>query len=1474
MGGVGGKGDRAEIGQIGQAALQAWVHRMASGSARGLRGIAPSALLSLLCAAALSPLLAAVAGLGAGAAVAGSGVLSTVSGGVLSEILARELERARSKGNPRAATPAALEGEVAEEIGRMLAAGGASAGTLRAEIANLLREIDAGGTVLRAALEQGNERVRGDVIDAIGALGSDFAEMGFLIKDVARAAAEIQKTLDVQAANFRVIIEQNNRQSTDIRLVRDDVAVVARRAGAGALTSPAADGGGPRWVRGRPYRGLLPFGEADVEVFYGRERLTAELAVKVATQAARGGLVVVTGASGAGKSSLLHAGLLPKLAQGQQVAGSDYWPRIAITPTKDPMTELAIRLAALGGSDAAVVRDGLRQRPGEAHLAVWPAVLADASRRGNGQPAGDSALRLVLIVDQFEQVFTLNRGPEGAAERQAFISALCAAATSPVGPKQEPPAVVVIAVRGDFWDRCAAYPELAGALQEGQFLVGPMSESDLRLAITGPADAAGLRIDPALTDTILGDLRAAGGDHAAGVLPLLSQAMSLTWDKREGDRLTSHGYGQAGGVSHAVQTSADSVYNALSAGQQALARELLRAMTVASRDGGLTRRPVSRADLYAGPPATGRSQVDAVLEAFAAERLIVLNAGTAQISHDVLLSAWPRLRGWLEEDQASWILHGQLADDAAAWRDSQDDPSFLYRGTKLAALRQAATRWSANPARYPALTSTQREFLHDSERATARRARQRRNAVAALAVLTLAAVIASVLAFQQRASALRQRNQAVYNQILAEALQASATNSSLAAQLNLAAYRMQPTQDLAARLLGTENTPLSIPLTRSTDTIRSVAFSRDGALMARGGRDGLIRLWDVAAPAYPRLLGQPVSAAEGPVLSVAFSPDGRTLASAGGDGTIRLWDVADPARPQSLGQPLTASTKGASYSVAFSPDGRTLASGSDDGLVRLWDVANPARAQPLYQPLTTGHSIVRSVAFSPDGRTLASGSDDGLVRLWDVADPARAQGLGLPLLGDPYGEVSSVAFSPNGRTLASGAFDGTIRLWDVANPARPGRLGQPLSGTDPVISVAFSPDGKTVASGGANGTIRLWDVAYPVPAQPLGQPLTGTTGAVFSVAFSPKGGTLASGGSDGLVRLWNIPPTVLTGSPSYVLSMAFSPDGRTLAIGSAASVLWLWDIADPAHPQPLGQPLCSSSTCGGWSVAFSPDSRALATGSSGGIVQLWNVADPAQPKPLGQPLTRDNGNPVYVAFSPHSHTLASGSADGTVRLWDTADPAHPRPVGQFLTGSTGSVSSLAFSPDGRTLVISGSKGRLWDVADPAHPRPVGPFLTGGNGGVCSAMFSPDGRTLASGDGNDGLIRLWDAADPAHVRPLGQPLTGSTGGVCSLAFSPDGRALASAGNDGLIQLWHLADPARPQPVSQTLASSTSIIVQSVAFSPNGHILASGGSDSITRLWNLNVSYAIERICTTARNNLVPQQWHNYIPQLPYQPPCGR
>ena len=1101
--------------------------------------------------------------------------------------------------------------------------------------------------------------------------------------------------------------------------------------------TPGPDLGVARWMRECPYRGLLPFSESDAETFYGRERLAAELAMKLAARAAGGGMVVVTGASGSGKSSLLRAGLLPILTQGQQVPGSDRWPRIVMTPTKDPLTELAARLAAIGGPDALAVRDGLARHPDQAHLAIRSAVLAAAARRDEEAPTPiDGAARLVLIVDQFEQVFTLNPDLGGEATRQAFITALCAASANPVGPGQEPPALVVIAVRGDFWDRCAAVPELVGALQEGQFVVGPMTESELRVAITGPAEAAGLHIDPALTDTILGDLRVAGGDRSAGVLPLLSQAMALTWEHREGDRLTSRGYARAGGVSHAVQTGADRVYDALPAGHQALARDVLRSMTVASRGGGLARRPVTRNDLYTGLPGADRADIDAVLDAFAAERLAVLDEDRAQLSHDVLLRAWPRLRGWLEEDQASWILYGQLADAADAWHDSRDDPSFLYRGAQLTALQQAVARWSDNPARSPGLTGIQRGFLRASERAAALSTRRRRGGFALLALLTVLAVMAAGFAFSQRAAAVRQRDQALYNQAVAEALQFGASDTTLAAQLALAAYRIQPTQQLASLLLNTENAPLSSPLAAGAEDVYSVAFSPGGHTLASGNRDGTVRLWDVTDPAHPKPLGQPLNGDDGPVFSVVFSPDGHTLASGSYDGTIWLWDVTDPAHPRSLGWIPTGG--GAVDQVAFSRDAHTLASVNANGTVQLSDIADPAHPRPLGVVLGGGTATVLSVAFSPGAHTLASGNADGTVRLWDVADPADPRPFGQPMTGG--NAVNSLAFSPDGHTLVGGNADGTIRLWDFAHPAHPRLLGPVLTSGGAVDSVAFSHDGHTLASGSNDGTIRLWDVTDPAHPRLLGQSLTGGA-AADSVAFSPDGRTLASGSLDGTIRLWSLSQTILTSSTAGLSSMAFSPDGHTLASGSLDGTVWLWDVTDPAHPRPPEPPL---------------------TGAAGAVT---------------------------VAFSHDGHTLASGNADSAITSWDTTHPMHPRQLGQ--SQATGVfVGSAAFSPDLHTLADGAPDGTLWlwDASNPTHPRQLGSVSTG-DGAANAVAFSADGHTLASGNA-DGTIRLWDVTDPAHPRPLGQPLTGSTATVVSVAFGAGGHTLASGSDDGTTRLWNL------------------------------------------------------------------------------------
>jgi hypothetical protein len=369
-----------------------------------------------------------------------------------------------------------------------------------------------------------------------------------------------------------------------------------------------------------------------------------------------------------------------------------------------------MHLAELAGADPVSGYWSLSTAPSEAPMLVEQAVrtaTGDVADPGPAAPA-DAAVaspRLVLIIDQFEELFTVGEDAlPGRVEREAFIAALHAAATVPAGPHKLPRALVVAAVRADFLGRLIAYPPLKAALDTGLFTFGPMSEAELRLAVTGPAAEAGLAVEPALVETVVAELReGAGGGLGSGVLPLMSQAMAATWEHRESGELTLRGYRRTGGVADAVNCSAQAAYDALTRRQQDAARLVFTQFTVITADGQFARRRCSRTDLCS-PGEQMVADIDAVIDIFSAHRLLVLGADTVEISHDVLLQAWKQLRDWLGDDQADRALYSQVVTDAATWDINRRDPSFLYRPGRLATIDAAASRWqdaATATLRYP-----------------------------------------------------------------------------------------------------------------------------------------------------------------------------------------------------------------------------------------------------------------------------------------------------------------------------------------------------------------------------------------------------------------------------------------------------------------------------------------------------------------------------------------------------------------------------------------------------------------------------------------------------------------------------------------------------------------------------------------------------------------------------------------------------
>ncbi|GGR84190.1 hypothetical protein GCM10010252_23650 [Streptomyces aureoverticillatus] len=1230
-----------------------------------------------------------------------------------------------------------------------------------------------------------------------------------------------------------------------------------------------------------PYRGLASYRQQDAQWFFGRERSTDALVAQLRAAEKTGGLVMLVGASGAGKSSLLNAGLVPALRNGalgdvggvrdvrdvrdlgdvrgvgdtrdesEESDGGDrgdtgdgdrpVGPVLQLVPGSDPLAELADRIPELGTLEP----DTPRFAP-----SVRESVTAWARRQS------PSAGRPVLIVDQFEEAFTLC---SDEADRRAFVQALHAAC-SPADSGDPAPALVVLGVRADFYEECLGYPELADALQHRHMVLGPLTTAELRTAVTGPAKAVGLELEPGLAELIVREVSTDGprGAHDAGVLPLLSHALLATWQRRKTGRLTLAGYRAAGGIQGAVAATAERAWSGLDPAARTAARLLLLRLVRLSEDTQATRRRGTRRQL--AEESTDPGKTEESLEALVRARLVTLDAETVEITHEALLHAWPRLRDWIDEDRNDHLLRQRLEEDSRAWEDSDRDAALLYRGSRL----EQARAW-ATSAGDTFLTRGAREFLAASAGLRRRTVLISRAAVAALVVLAMVAVVSAVVAWQQRNDAVSGRNDAVFEQVVAEADRAQDTDPSLSAQLDLVAHRLRPGDEgTRNRLISIVNAPLATPLLGHTGAVYLTSFSPDGRLLATASYDRTVRLWDVSDPERPKRLGKPLTGHKSWVSTSVFSPDGHTLATASDDGTVRLWDVRDPRDPRPLGAPVNGHG-GTIYLLAFSPDGRTLASAQDSGTVRLWDVRDPGRPKALGSPLTGHTAAVRSVAFSPDGRTLAAGGDDGTIRLWNMAEPRRPEPLARVLKGHT-GTVHSVAFDPDGRTLASGGVDHTVRLWNVAEPSRAKPLGSPLTGhTGPLWSVAFNPAGTMLAAASADSTASLWNVSDPAHPSQVGKPLAGGSGEMYALGFSPDGQTLATGNGDNKVRLWSIPTADMIGRVG-----AFRPDGKVLATAAGDDRVRLWNVRRANRPVPLGEPFRPGKG-DVRSPVFSPDGRTLAVLTGSHALQLWDVADPARPVPHGPPVTLRTRFAAALAFSPDGRTLATPQTDRTVQLWDVSTPSRLRPLGEPLTGHRGYVNHLAFSTDGRSLASGSADStvRLWNVTDPRRATRLGTPLKGHLGPVNTIAYGPDGHTLASGS-DDGTVRLWNVADPRAPR-LEASLKGHTDAIVSLSFSEDGSTLASGSNDNTVRLWDVASPAQASPIGQSMSPNAKT-GGFLSFRPRSHVLGvSSGADTV-RLWNLDTDEAISRICSTTRGVLTREKWREYLPRLSYAPPC--
>ncbi len=1171
-----------------------------------------------------------------------------------------------------------------------------------------------------------------------------------------------------------------------------------------------------------PYKGLQAFQEADAGDFFGRTDLIDRLVKRLSLGDTGLQFLAIIGPSGSGKSSIARAGLIPALKRGA-LFGSQEWFYIQMTPGSNPLQELADQLLSIADKIPPTFTNLFSGRE-DTLTQLVPQLLPP-----------DNSVQLLLLIDQFEELFTLVASEE---IREHFIKLLVHAVQSPTSRLR-----LIITLRADFYDRPLQYAGLNTLMRDNTEIVLPLTSPEMEQAIVEPSDRYAIQFEPGLVARILSDV-----SQQPGALPLLQFALTELFSKREKYLLTLNAYESFGGVLGALAQRAEELYASLDSFSQAAAKQLflrLVSMTEGAED---TRRRVTRTELSS--ISNDKTIVQGVIDAFGKYRLLTFDyepgtrIPTVEVAHEALIRVWGRLHDWLDTSREELRLHRRLSNSTVEWINSQRDASFLASGSRLIQFEPLG----ASPI--IKLTPDESAYLWSSIAARQSAALRIRNSIIALSIFALFALALAIFALdrqhQAEVESERANNEATVSRSRELAVTALRSENRLDLSLLLSLEALHTSNTFEARnglVRNLQSKPYFLNfLTAHTDTVRALAYSGDGKILASAGKDLAIILWDTTTN---QQIGQPLLGHTNWINALAFSPDSKTLISAGIDGTIRQWDVTSG---QQIGEPLTHQDAEI-WSLAFRSDGKTFASGDETGSIVLWDAAT---RQPIGEQMQGHEDIVYALAYSPNGTLLASGSGDNTVRLWDAA---TGEPIGEPLAEHIAG-VLTIAFSPDGERLASSGIDDTVIFWDIATGEF---LYDIVTGhTKRVKSISFSNDGSELVTASDDNLMRVWDTDT---LQQIGPDLIGYADHIWSIAFNPTNDTFAAASGDNAVMVWNIAANLPLMAhhivePSNILAVAYSPDGKLYASAGGSkgddNRIHLWDaVTDDEIATIQGHSGFITD------LAFSPDGTKLVSAGSDNTLHIWDVIKRISLYVI--PLTGENRY-VAVAYSPDGTTIASGGADGEISLWNAQTGQN---IDHTLSGHTGAILSLAFSPDGKFLV-SGSADRtlrLWNVSSQEQ---IGAPFEAHTDEIWAVKFSPNGQVIASGS-TDRTIRLWDVN--TH-QPIGQPLIGHTDRVKAVSFASNGSILVSGSQDNTLILWDLAQRL---PIGQPLSGHTNFI-NSLGVSPDGQTIISGGEDNQLIRWNINLDTWQQNACTIINRNFTTAEWNRYFGDEAYRQTC--